>query len=550
MAVKALVVYDDFQGGDWGTLGSKRAAKNQFAATNVIVYGDGSFGPRCGARSYVNGSGMATSDMANSTSGKFMVGTVQYAWAARSDASTGTTVSYAPTNASTWAPTATGETLPTVLTQTGQAIDNSNDTESFFIANEGVCKYVHTGTSPGNNLVTLIAGSPGGVALTVYGERMITGGHLGSLQRLFFSAPADFLTWPALNFIDVGLSPIVALYVIRGLLVILKADYGVWVLTGVPGVNETLREVVPGVDGEARAFHHASGSTDRLTQLWSVYPSLVSQALFSPAVFAGAGIREFERYRLDAGSSSWGSGGGGCNSGGALSGDGSPTAPVASAVVTAALHEPDSVLFAASASSSLLLRHNDVWTKHSSSVDAIGMSSVCKLMHLGRGRVWAASYGNQSIGNVFSWQAQWDQVPIHGTGPYNMISVGDGPAVSNTVPVAANLTLSEFWQPDNKEMIVRTVLVDVTCYDIGVSLTSRFTLELIGIGRHDGADEVAAAQTWDSGSIIGGATGTHRTVRLSFAPMTCRAFQLSFHSIRGLGIRRITVLGEEDAIRG
>ena len=545
MATKALVVYDDFQGGDWGTLGSKRAAKNQFAATNVVVYADGSFGPRCGARSYVTSDGGATSSMANGTSGKFMIGTDQFAWAARSDPTTGTTVSFVATTASTWVITATGETLATV-TSTGQAVDLANNTDSYFVSNAGVCKYVHTDATAATNTITLMAGSPGGEALALYGERLITGGHSGSVQRLFYSAPANFTSWPALNFIDVGVSPIAAMYAIRGSLIIVKTDYSVWVMTGVPGVNETLREVVPAVNGETRAFHHASASADRLTQLWTVYPALVSQALFSPAVFTGAGIREFDRYRLDGGASPPdGSGGGG----GPLSGDGAPSAAATTPVTVDTLHGQDTAVFG-SVSGNMLLRHNDVWTKHTPSPVGISPAALCRVMHLGRGRVWVAGYGNTGIGNVFSWQAQWDQVPIHNTGPYNMISVGDGPDVTNATPIVADLALSEFWQPDNKEMIVRTVLVDVTCYDIAVNLTSRFTLGLVGIGRHDGADEVTAAQTWDSGSIIGGANGIHRTVRLSFAPMSCRAFQLSFTNIRGLSIRRITVLGEEDAIRG
>lgn len=55
-----------------------------------------------------------------------------------------------------------------------------------------------------NGTIHPIAASPSGAHLEIYNEFLIVSGGPGNSNRLRFSAPGDFTTWPAANFIDIS----------------------------------------------------------------------------------------------------------------------------------------------------------------------------------------------------------------------------------------------------------------------------------------------------------------------------------------------------------
>lgn len=88
------------------------------------------------------------------------------------------------------------------------------------------------------------AAMPSGVDIVVYGEVEAIGRHLVDIHeaKLLWSTIQDPYAWPAANTFDVGLGKTIqAMYVQRNTLVLLMRDGTIWTVTGVLGVNETLR---------------------------------------------------------------------------------------------------------------------------------------------------------------------------------------------------------------------------------------------------------------------------------------------------------------------
>lgn len=238
MVKQRAVAFDDFSGGDFGLLGSWHAPKGSFTGQNVLVYVDGSIGPRAAAKALAL-TGVAASEAR--TTGISAAGEVWFL------ANNGTVYSFDPvfpgalfTYTGTVSPVSSGVAVP---------IDDTRSLLSVQTSKVYVVDH-DAGT------VTAIAPSPTGRALTMYGERAVGCGYSGSGvgNRLYYSNAGDATTWPAANYIDVGDkgTNIVGLYTLRDALVIAKSPTSGskgewWVLTGVPGVNETLRKVMDAV---------------------------------------------------------------------------------------------------------------------------------------------------------------------------------------------------------------------------------------------------------------------------------------------------------------
>lgn len=86
---------------------------------------------------------------------------------------------------------------------------------------------------------TAVPAMPAGSCLAVYGDFLVLA-ELGG-KRLRWSAPADFLTWPAANFLDVGNHAITDLVAQGSSLAIQNVLGEWWTLSGAPGPSAVLR---------------------------------------------------------------------------------------------------------------------------------------------------------------------------------------------------------------------------------------------------------------------------------------------------------------------
>lgn len=233
-----IAVYDDFSGGEFGALGSWRAPKGSFTGQNVVRYVDGSLGPRNGIKALtVTG---LPADILGSRMGIDRNGNLYF--------QVGTLVkTIDPTSTASQSSTAIGDAA-TDLAQgvlVGQYV--------YAITQGSGIKRLDF-TTPA---VTSVASSPNGTLLIQYGDRTLAAGNTSEKQRLYYSAAGNPESWPVGNYIDLGtgntinsMIPLrggVAIYTVTSAFTGLGGRW--WILTGVPGVNETLREVLTGSQG-------------------------------------------------------------------------------------------------------------------------------------------------------------------------------------------------------------------------------------------------------------------------------------------------------------
>lgn len=559
MAARPLVTYEDFSGGEWGRLGPRKAAKNQFHGLNVLVYADGQIGPRPGMTSLARGAavGMVTpSAKPHSMGRRAGTGTVWWSYVDSGNLFVGlldSTRKFAVGNPSYYA-SLTPTTLGTA--DRGQSYDEPDGSQSFFASQDNGWIIDYTLGAVGK-----IAGpAPSGRTMAMYGDRLI----IGQGATLRYSAAADPITWPAANSIIVGRSNIRGLYVVRGSLIIVKDDYAVWVLTGVPGVNETLRQVLPRHSGHIDTFDFEAGDVDALGRLWMTFPGADAPSNVTPALFAGSvpqNFREHEQnaYREPDAYVKWSS------------------QNTARAQVVGLRSEDAVAMFAASNQTAgedgnLLVRHNGVWTKHL--IQWPDSSHTLFATHVGDGRVIVATENTAGMvqANQFwepwSCQVAWDRIPVLGDDFYELMSLGDG----SDTPVNAYFQLSEWWEPEGRDVMPREVVVDVTIADIATpgglaKINSSFDFTMVTLGLDPGGDTRGATDRLGTGAVHieidptaeGAGAGSHdpddpgfglrRTVRIPVNPVQGRGFKLRFDNIVGCSFRRITVFGELDSPR-
>lgn len=111
-----------------------------------------------------------------------------------------------------------------------------------------------------NGTIHAITGSPAGGHVEIYNEFLIVTGGTTNPNRIYFSAPGDFLTWPAANFVDIsgGLAgtaneqPVItAVKRIRDALVLWTSHGQLFIITSISADVATwrIREYQPGDSG-------------------------------------------------------------------------------------------------------------------------------------------------------------------------------------------------------------------------------------------------------------------------------------------------------------
>ena len=518
---KKIIEYRDFSGGEYGRDEGWSAPKNSWTGQNMLVYRTGELGVRAGIQQ------LFPTSLATSTNSMWNVGGApavsNEVWFGQDDRVRKFAFGASGAGAVSTLTTALTGGSPDV--STGKFGEDSLNT--YLATSKGI--YSHNQTA-----VTALSTTVTGNTIARYGDRLCINNAANSNQ-LRFSAAADFTSWPAANVIVVGDdSPITALFSQRNHLVILKKG-SVWILTGVPGVNETLRPVSRHL---GPTEHKQVGKTidDRLFY--------VPFDLF-PASFDGSSVREYPRLLTPAGNP---------------------------AITSFRRGNPDGVFLYDPTSLTTqfgkqgLLFANGTWTRHDFGLDYVNTGYyVTDTAHLyyqdpvtptdlrfTGSVVIAQDNGAAGYPTFYAWSPFLDR-------PGSEDSAGVGTTVAperagdiSTAQVAGEVTFPEWHSDDASEVTVRYVIVDFRSWDTGGSLTNHFDLTVDSLRRYDATGAVTAATAeWDEAGALSSGAGTLQRKVFSFGDQgPGNGMQLSLAACRGVAFTRIQVIADTAPFRG
>lgn len=495
---RSVVVYDDFSGGEWGSLGEFNPRKNMFSGTNMLVNRLGEL--------------MCRPGLINRTPSGTVAGVVH-----------GFGVQGVP-NKDTWYIQGTATRAFSILggnnlsTLTGalagtpsEPVGVCTDTNQSIIASASDKLYrINTV----GNTVTALTGSPGLKNVALYGDRVIGGNVSGSnAQRLRWSDAANPNSWPAANFVDVGDNwGIYGVHPQRQHLLILK-QAGYHLMTGVPGVNSVLRAQInnPGPYGDT---FHASGMDD----LVAVLPG---DNTF-PALHDGTRFKQMDY--LD----NW------------LTATKALTFPATHGIaVCNGVNR--GFYYIQNSGARCIAFHKGIWSYHNFGVTVSGYVSK-----QGHGQYVYICDGG-AVGTApkfYIWNPHADTPGI--VGGDNMM-----PGDDSTSLLTGNFDLPEWWANDGDEVIVRSVIVDYRFWNTGAANTNHFDLSVEAKNLYNVVSTVASnTVSVDSAQASSSASGTENRAIFGFGEQgRGNGFQLHFTNCRGLAVKRITVVLDRAPVR-
>lgn len=501
MGERLYVTWDRFTGGEWGNLGARQAGlapKGMFHALNMVRYRTGFLGPRWGLRD------MAFTGMpVGAVSGFGWAGTAgSDLWVAQGTAlrlfNTGTPGSAAQAVSGTFAaaPTRQIQSVEGPLSRT-------------YMANYGDKLYYLDHVA---KTLWAIAGSPAAGCLCIYGDRMIAAGTPTNRRRLYYSDVDNFTSWPAVNFIDVGNVEIRAVFPQRGHLVIVGQDGQWWILTGVPGINDVLRRV----QGPAHPWHFYASHAAALS---SGEIACVPLSSSWPARFDGIRLREDRHLEF-------------------LANDEVTADSDLFVKVIRGFKSEEFVAFGGNPPAfdlrgQALLHRMDVSTFHDfdQATSAFAASDA-------QGNIYLSDGGAAGISpKVWAWSVENDR-PAFTTDTYGRPV--DGAATSQP---QAYLHLPEWWEPQEREVLVRAVTVDFVKWNTGHSQTNHFDVVVDAIDRYANPGPTSSAvQSFDEAPSAASTEGTsERRVFNVGGQGSGTGMQVRLTSIRGCAVRRVAV---------
>lgn len=500
--------YSDFSGGEFDQIGPYRAPKNSWTGTNMLVYRTGELGVRKGLKRV--------------TGPTFAAGNVERLLPSGFGNEFLFTQGTAVRLVSGIDGSASLVTLSGSLSGAGAFSGSpyfSDEDVSYVATSAGLGK-----VDPSSLTVSSLTGSPGGAdALVRYGKRLIVGGVSGSEIR--YSAAANFNSWPSDNVIAVGdTTSVIGLYVQRGHLVIMK-NAQTFVLTGVPGENETLREVdsyTAGFDGQR------SGVVERNGPLWVGWTRNGFVSHFNGSIW-----QDESQFNLE-------SGGGGTG--------------IVGAEAIKYGYRGHVFLYGVSPTVSLLLRHHGVWSKHILPVIAAGGSDIKPIIETrsgGQGPNGNSSLliitdtGTGSVAPKFYMLKTGEDSPGLESGTFQR--AGD----DSTTPVTGSVDFPEWHSPNASEVFIRSVIVDFRSWNTGGSQTNHFDLAVKTLRRYDATESATGTVSFDQAVASSSTSGTiqRRVFNLDDTGQPTAGFQLSFTNIRGVAIQRIHVVIDDGPAR-
>lgn len=498
-----VITYDDFSGGEYSEL-NQSAAANQFHGTNVLVYSNGMIGPRPGLRNITPASmpdgfltALETTRVAN-RGGVFLIGDTVYYFNLFTPADTPTAIGVLDSD-----PLRPVKTL----LYGSDVVYATNDDDKLYSFN----------ISAGN--IAPIADSPGGTTMEIYGERMVISGQTGNRRRVYYSDPVDFTSWPVENFFNVGDDyQVTALQLMRQQLTIYKV-FGIFVLTGVPGVNAVLRQVSR-TEGPLWDWETVVDEDD-LSWFVPVFRN-------NPTQFNGTGPQQIGYLKEVLQNQ-----------------DEAPFVgfPMKTGMLEVKGDKTGSTIVIAQkngvrgGTNRLVVNHNGIWTLHHTEVNISGLMAKANTK-----AILTDGGGESDPASIYTMDFGLQRPPF---AEDDTTQPGD----NSTTPPNASFNMPEFWSEDGQDITVCRVDVDFVKWDVGTGdddVTNHFDVRTEALGFENNAgrqssntysfDELQSA----SAHTLAG-TPDRKIVRPGDDAKQAPGFQLFVENIRGCWIRRIKV---------
>lgn len=489
------IKFDNFKFGDYGSYGgSKAAPEGSFDALNMLVYADGSIGPRPGwANRTPNDmpNGKLVALLITQTPTRNLVFIV-------ADDVRAANLALLPGSGSV--SMGTLDTTPTT------AVYPKAGTAEYYIAVPGDKCYK---LDPPSGTITSLAGSPGGTELEVYGLRLVVVDS-GAKYRILYSAANDFESWPAENFLNVGdLWDITALREQKNHLTIMKSR-GTYVMTGVPG---TASAVVRKIDRSYGPLMPSQADIDQQDTI-----TFIPAFRQNPATFDGAQTQQVSYLTsLDPDR------------------DSDASLPLVRGFTTTLGDQAPStlVLTQGDGHDIMVVNQNGVWTKHhvEKSISGMVRGGYTGDVYVTDGGADASPskiYSNHFNKNRPGFSTDQEMQP------------GD----DSLTPPQAYVAIPQWWAPDDTEVTVRQVIVDYTKWNTGADATNHFDIIPTSYGRFNADAVTQDPISFDqAGSGAGGSVGDNTTGRFVAGFPYCygAGFSIKLDNIRGVAIRSITV---------
>lgn len=511
------VTFDGWEGGEFGELGSREAAKKaigqerrvrlspgfwlptQFNGKNVMRYRDGLLGPRPGVKNLGItglGNGKIKAHYGASDVGfVIVIGSTVYSFP----------VAYGGA-ATAWTMT---DAIADPLTKPAEMVGIGNFE---YVLAFGFSTYKLTNSTKTCAKIPATATSmPAGRCTCLYQDRQLIGGEAATPYRLRYSDPgsAGWETFPATSYYDIPGFAITFMIPFRsGLLVGTQAGSFVYI-TGTLGSSAVIRTLTyqgaPSDTAKAKLL-----ATDEV--VYMAHPqSFISRyngAVGSqerPLKFAG------NNYELD-----------------------SDQTPKYRALKL--LGNDDWIFLSGSqltgALNRALLHYDSVYTYHQweQNIGAWGDSG-------GPGQALLVKDGTAGTPPVFYVFDPEVQRPGFTT------DANARPGDDSTTPLDAYAHLNQFFDPQGKELHVTGVIVDFKKWNTGAAATNHFDVTVRALGRYSNVPTASQTLAWDEAGASSSATGDDYRTQFGFGDQGHGSgFEIWLDNIRGVAIRSITVI--------
>ena len=348
--------------------------------------------------------------------------------------------------------------------------------------------------------------------------------------NLFYSNPSDPTTWGALDFITIAEDPGASIVNISELnnYVVIVTDYGGWyMLSGVPGINDVLRQVYQDLVYPSPWGFKAFVTTSE-NELFGLSPDNNY-----PVMFNGSKLDQLRYLSMTPDD---------------------PQASYAENIDTVhqgavAVHGPDpsSPAFVLPDPANLMLmRTNGAWGLHE--------------FEAGVHYAWTSNggrlYGFSKVAQITPVPPATGQIGLTADFTLNRPAfVSDThaqPGDLSDTPIDAYFTLPETWSETSDPITVSEVVVDFKRFDTGTTENNNITITVTALARgDDGITEQSQAQTWTQ--PVGSSTedGVADRIRKPFGEQGAGAgYRVKLSDIRGVAIREVVVHTRADNNEG
>lgn len=481
------VKYDDFSGGYWGDASDARPNQdNKWYGRNVRVYPNGQIGPR---------RAQETQSLTGATDA------FDWMWVGNLDNTTVASLYYVTTSGSdavfkyvfngTTGSISTGGTVRSGAgsTLSGYVEDQRNQRIAFGRFN----KYAAYHSTTTGSFTTSLKVAP-------HGERAV-GGDPSVLYRMNFSDAADYYTWGASNYIDIGDAARIMALVTAGnnQLYVIKAN-SIWLVSGVLGSTATVRHLLDFRMGDSGGDDSPKVARSEQGMIGLVRSDGVA------GLFDGARLTAYDEQ-----GSSW----------------------------TNCYPLPGGSLAFTDGSTEML-----VWTPRAG-FERHSFGKSIKYLS-----AWRSGENYDVAGAVFTGSqvsnfCKWIPTPASSV-PYDN-AYNDGTTSGQLQGV---FYLPEYYSKAGTVLRARNVTVQFTKYKATTGLTNEITAQAVAKGSYESGDVTSTALTWSESSNSASTSGTEDSVRFSFGDQGFgNGFQIQFTSLKGVTIKEVVVQCDERARR-